>query len=348
MQFTKIVSIICLLLASFACKKANEEDIKSPELLKNGMLVLNEGLFQLNNSSVTWVDFGSGTTNDQFFTQKSGRLLGDTGNDMKRYGGKIYLLVNVSSTVEVLDAKTGNSIKQILMQVDGNSKQPRTIQFFGSKAYISCFDGFVDVLDTTSLQIETRIPVGLNPDQMTISGTHLFVSNSGGLNAPTMDSTVSVIDLVNKVELTKIVVGKNPGSIVTDFEGNVFVVARGNYATIPSRMKKIIANSFNLVNSYDFDASIIEKMNDKLLIISSNKILLFDCTLNQILNSNFIDVSNISTLSNIQFISSNQGIYLFDSKGYTNTGYILKYNVNGDFLTKYHVGLNPNSILFYD
>jgi hypothetical protein len=57
-----------------------------------------------------------------------------------------------------------------------------------------------------------------------------------------MDSTVSVIDLNAKSELTKIVVGKNPGSIVTDHQGDVYVISRGNYSTIPSRMKKIDQN----------------------------------------------------------------------------------------------------------
>lgn len=337
-----------MLTVFFSCKKEQKDTIESPAILKNGMLVLNEGLFQLNNSSLTWVDFGAGTSNDQFFTQKSGRLLGDTGNEMLRYGNKIYIVVNVSSTIEVLDAITGNSIKQISMQTNGNTKQPRSIRFYGSKAFISCFDGFVDVMDTVTFQIEARIPVGLNPDQMTISGQYLFVSNSGGLNAPMMDSTVSVIDLNAKSELTKIVVGKNPGSIVTDHQGDVYVISRGNYSTIPSRMKKIDQNNFLVLESYDFDASKIAAMNNRLLILNSNKLMLFDADTDELMNNNFINNPTIYTLSNMYFRSSSQHIYLFDSKGYTSTGNILKYNVNGDFLSQFHVGLNPNSILIYD
>ncbi len=348
MQFTKYILFIILLGVIFSCKKEHEETIESPEILQNGMLVLNEGLFQLNNSSLTWVDFGAGTSNDQFFTQKSGRLLGDTGNEMLRYGNKIYIVVNVSSTIEVLDAITGNSIKQISMQANGNAKQPRSIRFYGSKAFISCFDGFVDVMDTATFQIESRIPVGLNPDQMTISGQYLFVSNSGGLNAPMMDSTVSVIDLNAKSELTKIVVGKNPGSIVTDHQGDIYVISRGNYSTIPSRMKKIDQNNFTVLESYDFDASKITSMNNRLLILNNNKLMLFNADTDELMNDDFINNPAISTLSNMCFRSSSQQIYLFDSKGYTNTGNILKYNVNGDFLTQFHVGLNPNSILIYD
>jgi len=348
MQFIKYILIISLLMVFYSCKKEQEETIDSPAILQNGILVLNEGLFQLNNSSLTWIDFGAGTSNDQFFTQKTGRLLGDTGNEMVRYGNKIYVIVNVSSTIEVLDAITGNSMQQISMQINGNAKQPRSIRFFGSKAFISCFDGFVDVMDTATFQIESRIPVGLNPDQMTISGQYLFVSNSGGLNAPVMDSTVSVIDLIAKTEIIKIVVGKNPGSIVSDDQGDVYVISRGNYSTIPSRMKKIDQNNFTVLESYDFDASKIASMNNRLLILTNNKLMLFNAETDILINDNFINNSSITTLSNMYFRSSSQQIYLFDSKGYTNTGNILKYNINGDFLSQYHVGLNPNSILIYD
>jgi hypothetical protein len=34
--------------------------------------------------------------------------------------------------------------------------------------------------------------------------------------------------------------------------------------------------------------------------------------------------------------------------GYTNTGYIREYDVQGNYLQSYHVGLNPSKILFYE
>ncbi len=334
-----------------SCKKDPPEPV-APETLKNGMLVLNEGLFQLNNSGLTWYDFSAGTANNDFFTQKAGRLLGDTGNDMQRYGGKIYIVVNVSSTVEVLEASTGNSIKQISMLNGSTDKQPRNIAFYGNKAFISCFDGFVDVLDTTSLEIIQRIPVGLNPESMTVSGQKLFVSNSGGLNSPAMDSTVSVIDAVNLTEITKIEVGTNPGSIVTDHEGDVYVITRGNYGTIPSRMKKINVGTLSLETSFAFEAGGIERMGNQLLISYSSSgtshVALFNAATDVLVNTDYLDLSNVQTLAGIHYQASNQQICLLDAMGYTNTGYVRTYSSAGNYITSYHVGLNPNSILFYE
>lgn len=353
MRFIKISLAAIAIFAFTACKKDKKPPtLPSPDNLKNGMLVLNEGLFQLNNSSLTWVDLSTGSSNGEFFTQKTGRLLGDTGNDMKRYGGKIYIVVNVSSTIEVLDAFTGKLVKQISMLNGSAAKQPRCIAFYGSKAFIPCFDGYVDVLDTASLEIIQRIPVGSNPDGITISGQKAFVSNSGGLNSPVMDSTVSVIDVNGLAEITRIKVGKNPGSIVTGYQGDVYVVARGNHGSIPSRMKKISAASLTVEESYPFDAGGLEPMGNKLLITysgtQSSHTALFNMQTGQVENTSYLDLSGVQTLYGLHYNQATNQIYLLDAMGYTNTGYIRVYSGSGSYIKSYHVGLNPNSILFYE
>lgn len=80
----------------------------------------------------------------------------NTANDIALYGSKLYIVVNVSSTIEVIDFQTGISIKQIPMFTDnGSSRQPRHIAFYENKAYVCSFDGTVARIDTTSLQIES-------------------------------------------------------------------------------------------------------------------------------------------------------------------------------------------------
>lgn len=110
-----LLSLMMVILAS--CKK--DETTQEVDSITNGMLVLCEGLFQQNNASLTWTSFSSGVSNIDFFKQQNNRLLGDTGNDIARYGGKIYIVVNVSSTIEVLSAANGKVIKQIQMVDNG-------------------------------------------------------------------------------------------------------------------------------------------------------------------------------------------------------------------------------------
>lgn len=350
----RYISFILLLFIGVSCKKKKIEDPPVTDSLKNGMLVLCEGLFQQNNSSISWVDFSSGEINNSFFLNKAERALGDTGNEIKRYGGKIYIVVNVSSTIEVLDANTFASIKQISMVSNGISKQPRQITFKGSKAYVTCYDGYVDVIDTTALNVQNRIKVGDNPEGLSIDGNKLFVANSGGLNYPNVDSTLSVIDLTTETELEKITVGINPGSVKVDGNGDVYVISRGDYGAIPSRMVRVDANTNTVIETFPFDASGIIEHGSEFLIsyynnsTSATTLKLFNPSSETIAASDYLDLSAVNTMYNVQSYPSQDRIYIMDAMNYTNSGYVHVYNQSGTFLTSYHVGLNPNSIVVYD
>lgn len=92
------------------------------------MYILSEGLFNQNNSSLARYSFNRQRCTNNYFSANNQRGLGDTANDIAIYGNKIYVVVNVSSTVEVIDFPTGKSIRQISMLRDnGSSRQPRAI-----------------------------------------------------------------------------------------------------------------------------------------------------------------------------------------------------------------------------
>lgn len=82
------------------------------------MYILSEGLFNQNNSSLARYSFNRQRCTNNYFSANNQRGLGDTANDIAIYGNKIYVVVNVSSTVEVIDFPTGKSIRQISMLRD--------------------------------------------------------------------------------------------------------------------------------------------------------------------------------------------------------------------------------------
>lgn len=355
MHLIKSGILFFLVLLCFSCKKDKpEENEETPVHLQKGILVLNEGLFQQNNSSLSWINLSNDNVLTDFFMEQNGRLLGDTGNDLEMYGSKIYVIVNNSNTIEVLSKYNGKSLKQIQMLNGSSGKQPRSIAFYGSNAYITCYDGYVDVLDTTNLNIVQRIQVGSNPEGLAVSNGKLFVANSGGLNFPNVDSTVSVINLSNHQEISKITVGKNPGSVKVDSQGDVYVITRGDYASIPSRMVRIDPSSNSVVQTFTFDASGIERMNDHFLISnfnytsSSSEVLLFNTLTESVENSSFINTSEIATLYGVHYSSQKNKIYCMDAMGYTNTGYVRQFSASGVYEKSYHVGLNPSKILIYE
>ncbi len=350
MSIIKSIFVVFFMLFTFSCSKKKVDSPLINNDLQNGILVLNEGLFNLNNASLSWIDKNSGGVNSTIFEDKSSRQLGDTGNDMLRYGSKIYIVVNVSSTVEILDANSLKSIKQIAMVNNGMAKQPRNCIAHNGKVYISCFDGYIDVIDTASLLLEKRIKVGTNPENLLIKNDLLLVSNSGGLNGPLMDSTISVIDILQHKEIKKIVVGTNPGKLVCGANDEFYVIARGNYQTIPSRLKKVSLTDEKVIKMFDYNITCIEPFEADYLITQANlsNISLFSSKEEVIINSNFINTTNLKTVYKVLYIQKQKRIVVLDANNYVNTGYIFEYNQSGELLNKYHVGLNPNTVIYYE
>ncbi len=350
----RLISLISLIVLLTNCKKEDPTVIDGNIVISNGMLVLCEGLFQQNNSSLSWINNATGSVINDYYVQTSGLQLGDTGNEMKQYGGKIYIAMNVSSKIEVLSVLTGVSIKQIPMFDGAVAKEPRSLAFYNGKVYVTCYDGYVDVIDTSSLEVEQRILVGSNPEGITVSNGKIYVANSGGLNFPNADSTVSVVNPISGLEEMKITVGLNPGDMITDAQGDVYVISRGDYASIPSRMHRINPSTNTVVDDFTFDASSLTLMNSNLLVgyadftSGTNTIGLFDAV-NEIMTSNdFVDLSGVQTLYGIDYNPSNGNIYVLDALDFTTTGYVREFTSSGVSLADYHVGLNPTSIVFFD
>ncbi|NRA10957.1 MAG: YncE family protein [Crocinitomicaceae bacterium] len=344
----RLISLLVLALVLFSCKPDEPQNPSTAPELTNGVLVLCEGLYQQNNSAISWIDFTSGTIDNAYFVTRTNRQIGDTGNDMKRYGDKIYIVVNVSSVIEVLSAKDFTSIKQIQMEAGGTAKQPRSIAFYGSNAYVSCYDGYVDVIDTVTLTVTSRIQVGNNPEGLAVANGKLYVANSGGLNFPNVDSTLSVIDLGTNSELMKITVGPNPGAVVSDAFGDVYVIARGDYGAIPSRLKRVNSTTDVLAESFTFSVDGIAPMNNDFLIYDASSIGIFNASSELVQSSNFVDLSEVNTIYGVSYNSTLDKIFVLDAMGYTNTGYLRKFNSTGVYEISYHVGLNPSKVLFYD
>ncbi len=350
----RLISFVFIIIVFFSCKKKEEETVSVSNTLSNGMVVLCEGLFQQNNSTVSFVNFSDATVSNTLFQDKAGRMLGDTGNDIQQYGGKIYIVVNVSSTIEVMDAKTFKPLQQISMIANGVAKQPRSIVFNNGKAYVTCYDGYVDVIDTISLTVEQRIQVGRNPEGMAIANNKLYVANSGGLSFPDVDSTLSVIDLSSHTELQKINIGKNPSSVIADNTGEIYVINRGDYGAIPSSISRVNTNTDTEIEKLTINATHIIKKNNDFLIANydyntqTNSVLLFDPLTEMVTNTTYIQPSNVTTLYGIQINPTNGNIYISDAMGFTNTGYVKEFSSSGNYIQSFHVGLNPNKIIFYD
>lgn len=198
--------------------------------------ILSSGNMGNNNSSLTMYDPETGEATQDYFQAQNGRKLGDTAQDMIVYGDKMYIAVYGESRLEVTDLEA-KSIQPV--ETEG---QVRDLLAKDGKVYLAYYNGYVARLDTASLEVEAKVQVGRNPEQMAVSGDNLYVANSGGMdyNTPTgYDKTVSVVDLSSFSETKKIEVVINPTRIQADAAGNLYVISMGDYGDIPNTLQRI-------------------------------------------------------------------------------------------------------------
>ena len=322
-----------------------------------GLYILSDGNYSLNNSTLALHDFAKKTFQADYFQAVNGRKLGDTGNDLQRYGSKLYVVVNGSSQLEVLDARTGRSLKQIPLFNGNVARQPRSIAFWEDKAYVCCFDGTVAKLDTASLAIEGGIQVGRNPDGIAAANNKLYVSNSGGLDYGSnqgYDHTVSVISTESFTELKRIEVGLNPGRIKADTYGYVYVSVRGNYDDIANTWVCIDVQNDVVYDTYALEVTNFDFAGEHAYFYcwdeasGENKIGVFNLLSHQLETLHFIsDGTRIKTPYGIYADVEFGKIYITDAGDFVASGDVYCFNQNGHRLSTFqNVGVNPNTVLY--
>lgn len=347
-QFS-ILTLLTILLA-VSCNKDEAKQPEKPEVT-SGIYILNEGNFGANNTTLTYYDFANQKATTDYYKNVNGSSLGDTGNDMIIYGGKMYIVMNVSSYLEVADAGTARSIKKIdLKDPNGQPLSPRYVVSSGKNVFVSCWSGSVAVIDTATLAITKQITVGANPEQMAVSGNRLYVTNSGGIT-PGFDSTVSVIDLNSLAEISKIKVGKNPATIEADHSGNIYVGFIGDYDNIKPGLVKINTADNKIVQSSALAVAKLRFHDGKLFanggyLGSPNVQIISTSTLTPS-SSNFVtDGTKIGIPYGLEIDPANGDVYVGDMVDYVSPGKVYCFDKEGKQKFSFSVepGVGPNSI----
>mgnify|MGYP003292781990 CR=1 FL=1 len=219
---------LAVLLMGTAVMTSCSDDNDGPETYlqeySTGAYVVNSGnMYSKIESSLTAIDYASSTATQNVFKAANGRSLGDTANDGIVYGNKIYLAVDQSNTIEVIDKKTKRSIKQIkTTDLLGNAEgvEPRHIIADGGKVYFTTYGGYVAAVDTTSFALQKKWKVGSYPEGLVIAHGNIYVANS---NYAAGGGNISCINLSNDNVETKNIEGvNNPTSIY--YASNVLYV----------------------------------------------------------------------------------------------------------------------------
>lgn len=205
------------------------------------LFVLNEGKMNTNNASLDFFRFSDGNYVRNAFQQMNpGQVLGlgDVGNDIQIYEDKLWLVINNSGLVEVVNPEDEKHMATVKVPT------PRQIAFGDGYAYVTSWSGAaygngdrvgaVYKVSTRSYEVTDSLHVGFQPEGIAEYDGKLYVANSGGMKSDySYDDRVSVIDVKSFEVEKEITVAKNIQSIVAE-NGSLWVSTLGDYYMVQS------------------------------------------------------------------------------------------------------------------
>lgn len=355
MNFKKYVILFwvaTLCVGSFSC----DDDIDGGEkpadtVITSDFFVLNRGNHKANNASLAFYDHVSGTVNGKFYEDANGSGLGDSAEDMLVYGSKVYVSVTTSNRLAILDKK-GKLLKAIEPKVGNDPAGPRYLAAANGKIYMTYFSGHsVAVLDTATLDVEKVIPVGRYPEQLVVTGSKLYVANSGGNDYPNYGKTVSVINLSSLSVEKEIEVVINPCRLEANANGDVYVISMGNYGDVNNTLQRINGKTGEVKTLGT--GSRMDLQGDYLYVLYAQygkeelvSVSQYDASTGELITDNLIPAINkTNTLSSIN-VDHSGNIYITDAP-YTETGSVYVFNKDGKAVTGSPVdtkGYGPNTV----
>ena len=349
----KLMTMAVLSTALFSCEKGENTDPTNDSQSNEGRVyILNEGVWGGNDAELSRYSAEENTIINDYFSSKNGRGLGDVANDIEIYGSKMYVVVNTSNTVEILDPKTGKSIQQIPL----SGKQPREVAFYEGYAYVSCYDKTVVKIDTTTLSIVAQCQTeGGKCEDLYAADGYLYVIHAWDQDASgavSYDSTLSVISLDNFAVVEKITIGINAKTIKPIGDDRILISCMGNYTDEASSLSilnlttrqvekipvevsnfAVFGTEYALVYSYNWNTSqqMFTKINLSNLAQTS-----WSYTASQSLVSPY----------GISIDPDNEDVYIADAQNYQSNGDVYRFDKNGNYIASKECGIGPSKIVF--
>lgn len=379
---------IILITATLALLNSCREDeviyikevvpVTQPEYTSvEGFYLLNEGVMQHDLASLDYYNYATGEYERDVYTDANPTVvmeLGDVGNDIGIYGSKMYMVINCSDKVEVVDKRTVKRIGQI------DIPNCRYIKFYQGYAYVSSYVGPVvlegegndeDVyqlgavfkVDTTTLQVVDKCVVGRQPDELDIVDGKIYVANSGGYSQGAKigyENTVSVIDIATFKEEERIPIAINLLGCKCDRRGILWVSSRGDYHGTPSMLYAYDTQKRRLVKSFDVRVGNMCLEGDSLYVISKEWSSLSQGYANgtyaiintktlEVVNEQFITDGTDSRIVQPYGIAVNpitKDIYVTDGLNFVQFGFLYCFGQDGVMKWRIRAGNIPAHFVF--
>jgi len=350
MKRIKLTALLSIIIVLNSC--SNDDDHKLPKGdYEKGYFITNEGPFQNGSGTITFIG-DDGVKSQNIYKTVNNEDLGNIVSSMTLTDESAYVIVNNSNKIVVTNRYT---MKSITVIEGDNIKLPKYMAVNKDTGYVSNWgdpynseDDFIAIIDLNTNTISGKIPVGEGPENLKIVDNKLFVTLEGGFG---QNNQVVVINTNNNTVEANLTIGDVPNSIVSDGNGNVWVLCQGNpsYATTETRgsIYKIKVSDLGITN-FDFDAitdhptSLVVDANE-LYYNLNGKVYAFD-----VKSSNLPTESIVGLDGYYYAMKTNNGeLYATDAKDYASEGELKIFDLASNTLVEtVTTGIIPGDIVF--
>ncbi len=235
-------------------------DLSDNNLKPEGIYIINEGSFGSSTGDVSFFDPDSLKITNNLFFNANGAPAGDVVQDMLIHDTLGIIVVNNSNKIRIVNINSFKLIKDISVTMPR-----RIVRASSAKAYISCWNGFLQILDLQSLTISGSVVMPeLYPEGMLVLGNRVYVALSSGFDWGVVDGAhrrIALIETITDSITGSIPSGYNPLELAYDEDRNrIYAACGGSEFTTPKSHGGIyIINA----SSHQLIDSIISKPSDK-------------------------------------------------------------------------------------
>lgn len=347
MKFIKISVLfgICVVLIT-SCNEKEKASVTNNISQNEGFFVVNEGTFGFGNSSLHFInlkDESKNTGNDLFFNANN-RKIGDVFQSLNLINNNLWLVINNSGKIEVINPQNFKSIASIK-----NLKSPRyTLEVMTGKVYVSDLNSnFINIINSVDFSKKGEIKCAGWTEEMLLYEQKVWVTNHNS-------DYLYVINPQNDIITDSIKLAWGGSSLLSDKYGKIWVLCSGDLI----KNKKgglfcINAKNLKIEKEILFDKSDFNPF--KIKQTANNDSILFICKgiYKFSKNDNIIPLMPfIKELSGSSFygftIDNNYGnIYVADAYDYVSNGKIHKYSPSGNFIKSFDGGVVPSDFMWW-
>ncbi len=348
-QKNKFTYLSLLLLAGLsmvfsACDKTPSVTPKAVpgDSLSQGMLIGSEGNFQWGNATLNFKDNKTGTLYEDVYRTVNQKPLGDVLQSMCIWGDKIYLVLNNSGKIEIINKHSFKSEGSIM-----GLRAPRFILPISAQtAYVSdLYDNHIAVVNLKTLQVSSKIACPGWTEEMLKFGESVFVCNK-------YQSYLYIIDTKTNILSDSIFIGYGAISLVLDKTNKLWVLTTGN-ATGNNKVEPQLHCINPLQNSIEKSMGLGLGNLPIKLVMNDSKDKLF-WLVQDVWSMNITDAakptavfipSNERTFYGLGYDGYQKQILITDAKDYVQKSELLIYNENGKYIKSFRAGINTSSFL---